>query len=102
MPNGRNFRRMNRARHDVFALSQETVHDIPLPKVRQYEVEGAPDGHDLVVECLRRRAMERHKSGVPDEWRVAIALEVLHDAPLDGHEEGTVPSAEGNGGVTDV
>ena len=40
-------------------------------------------------------------STCPDEWRVAIGLEVLRDAPLDGNEEGTVRSAEHDGGVTD-
>ena len=97
-PNGRNLRRIDRARHDVFAAFQETIHDIPLlPEVRQHEVEGAPDGHDLVVEGPCRRATERHRSGVPGERRVAILLEVLNDAPLDGKEEGTVPSGERDG-----
>ena len=97
MPNGRNLRRMDIARHDVFAACQETVHDIPLPEVRQHEVEGGPDGHDLVVEGPCRRATERHQSGVPGERRVVISLEVLRDAPLDGKEEGTVPSGERDG-----
>ena len=50
MPNGRNLRRIDRARHDVFAAFQETVVDFPLPEFRQHEVERCPDGHDLVVE----------------------------------------------------
>ena len=47
----RNLRRIDRARHDVFAALQETVHDFPLPEFRQRKVERGPDGHDLVVEC---------------------------------------------------
>ena len=51
------------ARYEVYAVLQELVHDHPLPKVCQHELEGGSDDHALQVEGLRRRAMEGHTSG---------------------------------------